>query len=148
MRAVKAMHARMHELLASTYNMHTPNPLMGHYAGLFEAGGQKLSIHCDGVGSKILVAEAIGRHVLGAREHPHHLDGRARQDVASQHRLSRFGRDHDVADIFKHSASSQANAPAHGCQPAVIIGREVLLPGGQRVRVLPNIAADADGDPG
>ncbi len=61
-RAVKAMHSRMHDLLASTYNAHSPHPLDGHYAGVFEAGGQKMTIHCDGVGSKILVAEAVGRH--------------------------------------------------------------------------------------
>ncbi|MEM2137914.1 MAG: phosphoribosylformylglycinamidine cyclo-ligase [Candidatus Anstonellaceae archaeon] len=36
-------------------------PIKGHYAGLFKAGGATLAIHCDGVGSKILVADAMGK---------------------------------------------------------------------------------------
>jgi len=36
-------------------------PIKGHYAGLFKAGGATLAIHCDGVGSKILVADSLGK---------------------------------------------------------------------------------------
>lgn len=61
-RAVRAMQGRINALIGSTANEHTPQFLAGHYAGVFEAGGQKMTMHCDGVGSKILVAEALGRH--------------------------------------------------------------------------------------
>jgi len=37
-------------------------PIKGHYAGLFKSGGQTLAIHCDGVGSKIMVAEQVGKY--------------------------------------------------------------------------------------
>lgn len=60
--AVKAIQTRINTLIASTSNSHTPNFLAGHYAGVFEAGGQKLTMHCDGVGSKILVAQALDKH--------------------------------------------------------------------------------------
>ena len=36
-------------------------PIKGHYAGLFKSGAQTLAIHCDGVGSKVLVADEMGR---------------------------------------------------------------------------------------
>jgi len=52
----------INSLIAKTGNKYTPQALSGHYAGLFEAGGQKLAIHCDGVGSKILVAHEVGKH--------------------------------------------------------------------------------------
>lgn len=36
-------------------------PIKGHYAGLFKSGNQTLAIHCDGVGSKLLVADEMGK---------------------------------------------------------------------------------------
>jgi len=36
-------------------------PIAGHYAGLFRVGGSTIAIHTDGVGSKILVADALGK---------------------------------------------------------------------------------------
>jgi len=36
-------------------------PIKGHYAGLFKCGKETLAIHCDGVGSKILVADDVGK---------------------------------------------------------------------------------------
>ncbi|VVB57700.1 Phosphoribosylformylglycinamidine cyclo-ligase [uncultured archaeon] len=60
--AVKAAQARINALIGSTSNAHTPDFLAGHYAGVFEAGWQKLTMHCDGVGSKLLVAQALDRH--------------------------------------------------------------------------------------
>lgn len=36
-------------------------PIKGHYAGLFRSGGQTLAMHCDGVGSKLLVADDVGK---------------------------------------------------------------------------------------
>ncbi len=61
-KAVRAMQGRINSLIASTSNAYTPDFLAGHYAGSFVAGGQKLTMHCDGVGSKVLVAQALDRH--------------------------------------------------------------------------------------
>lgn len=61
-RAIKAAQARINALISSTSSPYTPNFLAGHYAGVFEAGGQKLAMHCDGVGTKILVAQALDKH--------------------------------------------------------------------------------------
>ncbi len=36
-------------------------PIKGHYAGLFRAGNSTLAIHCDGVGSKLLVAGELSK---------------------------------------------------------------------------------------
>lgn len=36
-------------------------PIKGHYAGLFKSGKETLAIHCDGVGSKVLVADELGK---------------------------------------------------------------------------------------
>ena len=36
--------------------------LVGHYAGIVELGGKKLAIHTDGVGSKVLVAQELGKY--------------------------------------------------------------------------------------
>ncbi len=52
---VKGIHAAINEAIFAD----APDfvlPIKGHYAGLFKAGGATLAIHCDGVGSKILVA--------------------------------------------------------------------------------------------
>ncbi len=57
---VKSMHAAINEAIFST----APGfvlPIKGHYAGLFKSGGQTLAIHCDGVGSKLLVAGSLGK---------------------------------------------------------------------------------------
>lgn len=37
-------------------------PVFGHYGGIFKAGDEKLVIHTDGVGTKLLVAQALGRY--------------------------------------------------------------------------------------
>ena len=60
--AVRSMQGQINTLIASTSNAHTPHFLAGHYAGVFEAGGQKLTMHCDGVGTKVLVAQALDKH--------------------------------------------------------------------------------------
>lgn len=59
---IRGMQAGINSSLAQTKNKYTPNFIAGHYAGFFEVGGKKMSIHCDGVGSKILVAQALNRH--------------------------------------------------------------------------------------
>jgi len=38
------------------------NALVGHYAGLFPFAGKKMAIHTDGVGTKVLVAQAVGKY--------------------------------------------------------------------------------------
>jgi phosphoribosylformylglycinamidine cyclo-ligase len=57
---VKGIHAAINDAIFSG----APDfvlPIKGHYAGLFKAGGATLAIHCDGVGSKILVADALSK---------------------------------------------------------------------------------------
>ncbi len=39
-----------------------PLPVFGHYGGLFKCGSETLVIHTDGVGTKLLVAQALGRY--------------------------------------------------------------------------------------
>ena len=57
---VKGMHSSINDAIFSAL----PDfvlPIKGHYAGLFKVGTQTLAMHCDGVGSKILVAEEVGK---------------------------------------------------------------------------------------
>lgn len=60
--AVRTIQNKINALLSSTSNRSTPKFLAGHYAGVFEVNGQRLTMHCDGVGSKILVAQALDKH--------------------------------------------------------------------------------------
>ena len=62
LRAVKPIQDKINKVLGKTSNAFTPVALPGHYAGLFQVGAQKMTVHCDGVGSKVLVAQALGRH--------------------------------------------------------------------------------------
>ncbi|MEM2909255.1 MAG: phosphoribosylformylglycinamidine cyclo-ligase [Candidatus Bilamarchaeaceae archaeon] len=39
-----------------------PLPVFGHYGGLFKCGNETLVIHTDGVGTKVLVAQALERY--------------------------------------------------------------------------------------
>jgi len=58
---VKGIHSAINDSIFSSL----PDfvlPIKGHYAGLFKSGGQTLAIHCDGVGSKILVAEQLEKY--------------------------------------------------------------------------------------
>jgi len=58
---VKGIHSAINDSIFSSL----PDfvlPIKGHYAGLFKAGNSTLAMHCDGVGSKILVAEQVGRY--------------------------------------------------------------------------------------
>jgi phosphoribosylformylglycinamidine cyclo-ligase len=48
--------------IMSTHNEYIKKNIPGHYAAPFEVNGQKMTIHCDGVGSKILVAQHLERH--------------------------------------------------------------------------------------
>ncbi|MDE1798279.1 MAG: phosphoribosylformylglycinamidine cyclo-ligase [Candidatus Micrarchaeota archaeon] len=60
--AVKPIQDKINSVLGKTSNAFTPVALPGHYAGLFQVGAQKMTVHCDGVGSKILVAQDLNRH--------------------------------------------------------------------------------------
>ena len=59
---IRKMQAGINSALAQTKNKYTPNFIPGHYAGFFEVGKNKLTIHSDGVGSKILVAQELNKH--------------------------------------------------------------------------------------
>lgn len=37
-------------------------PIFGHYGGIFKCGEEQLVIHTDGVGTKLLVAQAVGKY--------------------------------------------------------------------------------------
>ncbi len=37
-------------------------PVFGHYGGLFKCGDEKMVIHTDGVGTKLLVAQEVGKY--------------------------------------------------------------------------------------
>src|SRR3989338_6709408 len=58
---VKGIHAAINDAMfagAPSYVL----PIKGHYAGLFKVGGSTLAIHTDGVGTKTLVADALGKY--------------------------------------------------------------------------------------
>ncbi|MCX8194696.1 MAG: phosphoribosylformylglycinamidine cyclo-ligase [Candidatus Micrarchaeota archaeon] len=57
---VKGIHSAIEKAIFAKMPGHVL-PIKGHYAGLFKANGQIFAIHCDGVGSKILVADALGK---------------------------------------------------------------------------------------
>jgi phosphoribosylformylglycinamidine cyclo-ligase len=38
-----------------------PLPIFGHYGGVFQCGAERLVIHTDGVGTKLMVAEQLGK---------------------------------------------------------------------------------------
>jgi len=38
------------------------NALVGHYAGIIDFAGEKLAMHTDGVGTKVLVAQEVGKY--------------------------------------------------------------------------------------
>lgn len=59
---IRNMQAGINSALLQTANKYTPNFIAGHYAGFFEVGKNRLTIHADGVGSKILVAQELGKH--------------------------------------------------------------------------------------
>ena len=57
---VKSIHGAINDAIFSSLPDYVL-PIKGHYAGLFKSGGQILAIHCDGVGSKLLVADEVGK---------------------------------------------------------------------------------------
>jgi len=60
-RSIRATQRKINRMIASTQTAVT-HPLLGHYAGLFNIGGGTYTLHCDGVGTKIMVAQEVGKH--------------------------------------------------------------------------------------
>lgn len=58
---VKGIHAAINDAMFSNAPSYVL-PIKGHYAGLFKAGKSTLAIHTDGVGTKTLVADALGKY--------------------------------------------------------------------------------------
>lgn len=60
-RKVKGIHAAINESIFSSLPPFVL-PIKGHYAGLFKVGKSTLAIHCDGVGSKVVVAQELKKY--------------------------------------------------------------------------------------
>lgn len=60
---VKRMHEGIWQAIRKTHarGKHAPLPVYGHYAGFVDFGDKALALHTDGVGSKVLVAQALRR---------------------------------------------------------------------------------------
>jgi len=58
---VKGIHAAINDAIFSDLPSFVL-PIKGHYAGLFKVGGSTLAIHCDGVGTKVMVADALDKY--------------------------------------------------------------------------------------
>lgn len=62
---VKKMQSSIWDQIKSTFAFRkgygAPLPIFGHYGGVFDCDGQKLVIHTDGVGTKLLVAQDVGK---------------------------------------------------------------------------------------
>ncbi len=58
---VKGIQVQTAKALASTLHSNVLLPA-GHYSGLVEVGGQKIALHTDGVGTKVLVAQVAQKY--------------------------------------------------------------------------------------
>ncbi len=64
---VKKMQAGIWQMISSTFKLRqgkegAPFQIFGHYGGVFKAGNERLVIHCDGVGTKVLVAQELEKY--------------------------------------------------------------------------------------
>ncbi len=64
---VKKIQGNIWQMISSTFALRKgkqgePLPIFGHYGGVFSAGNEQLVIHCDGVGTKVLVAQALEKY--------------------------------------------------------------------------------------
>jgi len=63
---VKKIQGSVWEQIKKTFNlrkgMGEPLPIYGHYGGVFKCGEELLVIHTDGVGTKLLVAQKLGKY--------------------------------------------------------------------------------------
>lgn len=61
MASIKNMQRTINWMISSTHGTKTL-PLLGHYAGLFRIGNEVVSMHTDGVGTKVLVAQHMRKY--------------------------------------------------------------------------------------
>lgn len=64
---VKKIQSNIWQMISSTFALRKgkqgePLPIFGHYGGVFSVGNEQLVIHCDGVGTKVLVAQALEKY--------------------------------------------------------------------------------------
>lgn len=63
---VKKMHSNIWEGIKRTFSFRkgfgAPLPVFGHYGGMFRCGTETMVIHTDGVGTKVLVAQELGKY--------------------------------------------------------------------------------------
>ena len=63
---VRKIQSSIWDQIKSTFNYRKgygePVPVFGHYGGIFKAGEEQLVIHTDGVGTKLLTAQQMGRY--------------------------------------------------------------------------------------
>ncbi|MGV8176421.1 MAG: phosphoribosylformylglycinamidine cyclo-ligase [Candidatus Bilamarchaeaceae archaeon] len=61
---VRGIQDSIWENIKKTYSFRkgfgAPLPIFGHYGGVFDVNGEKMVIHTDGVGTKLLVAQEVG----------------------------------------------------------------------------------------
>jgi phosphoribosylformylglycinamidine cyclo-ligase len=57
---VKKIHSEVESALLSTHNK-SILPIHGHYAGFVKIGKETIAMHTDGVGTKVLVAQELGK---------------------------------------------------------------------------------------
>ncbi|MBS3067320.1 phosphoribosylformylglycinamidine cyclo-ligase [Candidatus Micrarchaeota archaeon] len=64
---VKKIQSNIWQMISSTFALRKgkqgePLPIFGHYGGVFQVGNEQLVMHCDGVGTKVLVAQALEKY--------------------------------------------------------------------------------------
>ncbi|MFH0738017.1 MAG: phosphoribosylformylglycinamidine cyclo-ligase [Candidatus Micrarchaeota archaeon] len=63
---VKRIQANIWDKIKASYSFRKgygePLPIFGHYGGVFKAGDEKLVMHTDGVGTKLLVAQELEKY--------------------------------------------------------------------------------------
>lgn len=61
---IRAAQQSIGDIISATHRMSAQGKVIsgfGHYAGLVKLGGQTIALHCDGVGTKVLVAQLMDR---------------------------------------------------------------------------------------
>jgi phosphoribosylformylglycinamidine cyclo-ligase len=63
---VKKIQGGIWDKIKSTFSFRkgygAPVPVFGHYGGIFQCGEERLVIHTDGVGTKLLLAQQLGKY--------------------------------------------------------------------------------------
>ncbi|MBI5227131.1 phosphoribosylformylglycinamidine cyclo-ligase [Candidatus Micrarchaeota archaeon] len=64
---VKGIQSEIWDQIKATFSLRggmdgEPLPIFGHYGGVFKSGNSELVIHTDGVGTKVLVAQELGKY--------------------------------------------------------------------------------------